>query len=69
MSNITGKIAKKVAVGALAVAAVAAGDTAVYAVTSHASIASHASVTSSTSASADNNNPGPDSTTPAPPAA
>lgn len=62
MSNITGKIVKKVAVGALAVAAVAAGNTAVY------TVASHASVTSHTSASADNNNPGPDGGTPAPPA-
>ena len=63
MSNIAGKIAKKVAVGALAIAAVAAGDTAVYAVASHTSATSH------TSAFADNNNPGPDSTTPTPPAA
>lgn len=61
MSNITGKIVKKAAVGALVVAAVAAGgDTTLHAVAHRASAVNHVT------ASADNNNPGPDSTTGAP---
>jgi hypothetical protein len=61
MSNITGKIAKRAALGVLVMAAVAvAGDTTAHAATHHASAVGHSV------ASADNNNPGPDGTHPAP---